>query len=130
MQLKAANATEYMSKIPADRRPHIETLRRLVRKAVPRAEEGIVWGTLGYCIGERPFVVIASQKNYISLYLLDMYTQPALRKKHEKAFKGVKMGKSCINFTDVAKLPLDAIEAILREAPNVVVKSGTMAKRG
>jgi hypothetical protein len=85
---------------------------------------------LGYSIDERPFVAIASQKNYMSLYLCDIYSQPALRKKYEKAFKGVKMGKSCINFTDVATLPLDAIEAILREAPNIVVTSGTMAKRG
>ena len=130
MQIKAANPTEYMAKIPAARRPHIETLRRLVRKAVPRAQEGIVWGMLGFCIDERPFVAIASQKNYMSLYLCDIYSQPALRKKYEKAFKSVKMGKSCINFTDVATLPLDAIEAILREAPNVVVTSGTMAKRG
>ena len=129
MQIKAANPTDYMAKIPADRRPHIETLRRLVRKAVPRAEEGIVWGMLGYCIGERPFVCIASQKNYMSLYLCDLYSQPGLRKKHEKAFKGIKMGKSCINFTDVETLPLQAIEAILREAPKVVVKSGTMARR-
>jgi uncharacterized protein YdhG (YjbR/CyaY superfamily) len=130
MQIKAASPTEYMARIPADRRPHIERLRRLVRKAVPRAEESIVWGMLGYCIGERPFVCIASQKNYISLYLCDIASQPALRKKYEKALKGLKMGKSCINFTDVATLPLDTIEAILREAPTVVVKSGTMAKRG
>src|SRR5689334_3396263 len=129
MKIEAATPTQYLAKIPADRRPHIERLRKLVRKAVPRAQESIVWGMLGYTIGERPFVCIASQKNYMSLYLCDLYLQPGLRKKHEKAFAGVKMGKSCINFNDVDELPLGAVEAILREAPNVVVASGTMAKR-
>jgi uncharacterized protein YdhG (YjbR/CyaY superfamily) len=129
MKINAASPDEYVAKIPAERKPHIERLRKLVRKAVPRAEEGIVWGMLGYTIGERPFVCIASQKNYMSLYLCDLYLLPALRKKHERAFAGVKMGKSCINFTDVAQLPLDAVEAILREAPKVQVKSGTMARR-
>ena len=128
MRIKAANPAEYMAALAPERKPHIERLRRLVRKAVPHAEEGMVWGTLGFCIDGRPFVAFASQKNYISLYLYDLYTTPALRKKHEKAFKGLKMGKSCINFTDVDKLPLDAIEAILREAPKIVVKSGTMAR--
>jgi uncharacterized protein YdhG (YjbR/CyaY superfamily) len=129
MKIAAKDAKGYVAKIPAARRPHVEALRALVKKAVPRATEGIVWGMLGYEIEGRPFVCIASQKNYLSLYLCDLYAQPGLRKKHEKALAGLKMGKSCINFQSVDELPLDTIAAILREAPKLEVKSGTMAAK-
>ena len=129
MKIAAKDANEYVAKIPAERRPHVEKLRALVKRAVPRAREGIVWGMLGYEIEGRPFVCIASQKNYLSLYLCDLYSQPGLRKQHERALAGLKMGKSCINFKSVDELPLDTIAAILREAPNVVVMSGTMAAK-
>jgi uncharacterized protein YdhG (YjbR/CyaY superfamily) len=129
MKIEAKDAKGYVAAVPAERRPHVEALRALVKKAVPKATEGIQWGMLGYAIDGRPFAAIASQKNYLSLYLMDLYTQPALKKKHEKALAKLKMGKSCINFSSVDELPLDTIAAILREAPNVVVERGTMAKK-
>ena len=129
MKIEAKDAKGYVAAIPAERRPHVEKLRALVKKEVPRATEGIQWGMLGYAIEGRPFAAIASQKNHLSLYLMDLYTQPALKKKHEKALAKLKMGKSCINFSSVDELPLDTIAAILREAPSVVVTSGTMAAK-
>ena len=129
MKIEAKNGAEYVAAIPAERRPHVEKLRTLVKKAVPKATEGIQWGMLGYAIDGRPFAAIASQKNHLSLYLMDLYTQPALKKKHGKALAKLKMGKSCINFSSVDELPLDTIAAILREAPNVVVKTGTLKGR-
>jgi hypothetical protein len=61
---------------------------------------------------------------------MDLYVQPGLRKKHEKELRKLKMGKSCINFSSIDELPLETIGAILKEAPNVVVKTGTLAKVG
>src|SRR5262249_51642585 len=119
MKIEAKDAKGYLAAIPEERRPHVEALRKLVKKAVPRATEGIQWGMLGFAIDGRPFAAIASQKNYLSLYLMDLYTQPALKKKHAKALSTLKMGKSCINFSSIDELPLQTIEAILREAPNV-----------
>lgn len=127
MKIEAKNPAGYIAAISPERRPHVQKLRALVKKAVPEAKESIVWGMLGYEIAGRPFVCIASQKNYMSLYLCDLSVQPELRKKHAKALAGLKMGKSCINFSDVAELPLETIAAILREAPNVVVGKGTMS---
>ena len=129
MKIDAKDAKGYLAAIPAERRPHIETLRALIKRAVPQATEGIEYGMLGYAIAGRPFVSLASQKNYLSLYLCDLYSQPALKKKYEKKLAGLKMGKSCINFSSVDELPLDAIEAILREAPKVVVTTGTLRSR-
>jgi uncharacterized protein YdhG (YjbR/CyaY superfamily) len=127
MKIEAKDGKGYVAAIPAERRPHVEKLRTLVKKAVPRATEGIQYGMIAYTLEGRLVAALASQKNYLSLYLCDLYTQPALMKKHQKALAKLKMGKSCINFSSVDELPLDTISAILREAPNCVVTSGTMA---
>jgi uncharacterized protein YdhG (YjbR/CyaY superfamily) len=123
----AKNADDYLAQIDPDRRAQLETLRRLIKRCVPAATEGILWGMIGFAIGERPFVALASHKSYLSLYLMDLYTQPGLREKHAAALAKLRMGKSCINFDTVEELPLDAIAEILRAAPSVVVSGGTMA---
>jgi uncharacterized protein YdhG (YjbR/CyaY superfamily) len=130
MSPRAKSADDYLAAIDAERRPHVEALRALVKKTVPGASEGIAWGMLGFAYEGRPFAAIAAHKSYLSLYLMDLYTQPALRKKHEKALSKLKMGKSCINFSSIDELPLETIVAIVKEAPNVVVEGGTLAKVG
>jgi uncharacterized protein YdhG (YjbR/CyaY superfamily) len=127
MKIEAKSAKEYVAAIPAERRPDVEKLRALVKASVPAATEGIMWGMIGYTIGGRPFTAIASRKSYLSLHLMDLYTQPGLRAKHEKALAKLKMGKGCLNFSSVDELPLDTISAILRAAPDVVLTFGTMA---
>src|SRR5262249_61974370 len=98
MKIAATDPEGYLAAMPPERRPHVETLRALIKKVVPQAREGVLWGMLGFTINERPFVGLASQKNYLSLYLMDLYVQPGLREKHAAALSRLKMGKSCINF--------------------------------
>jgi uncharacterized protein YdhG (YjbR/CyaY superfamily) len=129
MRSQATTPAEYLASVPADRRAHLERLRKLVKKSVPAATESMCWGMLGFGINGRPFAALASQKNHLSLYLMDLYTQPALRKKHAAALKPLKMGKSCINFRSIDELPLDTIGAILEEAPHIQVTTGTLAPK-
>jgi uncharacterized protein YdhG (YjbR/CyaY superfamily) len=124
----AKDPDAYVREAPEERRPHLETLRRLVKTSVPRATEAMAWGMIGFALDGRPFAALASQKTTLSLYLMDLYSQAALREKHAASLVGLKMGKSCINFRSVDELPLAAIAAILKEAPRVVVTGGTMAK--
>lgn len=123
----AEDPDAYVAALPLERQEQVQRLRKLAKKAVPKATEGIVWGMLGFQVNGRPFAGIASHKSYLSLHLMDIYTQPDLRKKHEKALAKLKMGKSCINFSVLDSLPLETIEAILREAPRITVTTGTLA---
>jgi uncharacterized protein YdhG (YjbR/CyaY superfamily) len=127
MPTRARTVDEYLASIDAERRSHVEAIRSLVKRTVPRATEGIAWGMVGYAYEGRPFAAIAAHKSYLSLYLMDLYTQPGLRQKHEKALSRLKMGKSCINFASIDELPLETIEAIVKEAPKFVVEKGTLA---
>jgi uncharacterized protein YdhG (YjbR/CyaY superfamily) len=128
MKGTAKTPDAYLEALDEDRRAQVEAIRRLVKKSVPRATEGIAWGMIGYAIDGRPFAGVASHKSYLSLYLMDLYTQPGLLEKHAAELSGLNMGKSCINFRRVEELPLDTIAAILKAAPDARVAGGTMAK--
>src|SRR3954462_5140022 len=75
MKIDAKTPQAYLDAVPADRRPHLVKLRALVKKAVPAAKEVIMWNMIGWTIDERPFAALASQKNYLTLHLMDLYTQ-------------------------------------------------------
>ena len=62
---------------------------------------------------------LASQKNYVSLYLNNVYgdseTEEWFRKRYAAAGKKLNMGKSCVRFAKLEDLPLDVIgETIAR----------------
>ena len=54
----------------------------------------------------------ASQKHYMSFYLLD----GEIVEKNRHLLAGLSVGKGCIRFKDISKLPEPTIRAMLREA--------------
>jgi hypothetical protein len=88
MQSKAANVEEYLNILPPNRREAISKVRGVILKNLPAGyEEGIQYGMIGYYIpllrypktyNNRPLglAALASQKNYMSLYLMNIYANP------------------------------------------------------
>ena len=68
-----------------------------------------------------PFAGLASQKNYISLYLMCIYSDPAHLKWFQQAWAktGLKldMGKGCVRFKKLEQVPLDVIAATIQRVP-------------
>src|SRR5512139_2679234 len=110
----ASDPEAYLAALDPERRAQLEQLRALVKRAVPAATEAMQYGLIGFAIAGRPFAALAAHKTTLSLYLMDLYTQPGLREQHAAALAKLKMGKSCINFKRVDELPLDTIFAILK----------------
>ena len=129
MQSKAATVDAYIAGLPEDRRPVVKKLRALLKRQVPKGyREGMGWGLICYSIPLERFpdtyngeplcyAALASQKNYLSLYLMGPYGDKALRKKLEdgfrKAGKRLDVGKSCIRFRSLDELPLDVIGEVV-----------------
>src|SRR5204863_5062174 len=98
-------------------------------------EEGMQYGMIGYYVPHRvypagyhcdpkqplPFAGLASQKAYMSLYLMCMYGatehQKWFRQAWAKAGKKLNMGKACIRFKTVDDLALGVIGAAIRRVP-------------
>jgi uncharacterized protein YdhG (YjbR/CyaY superfamily) len=119
---------EYLDGLPEDRRKALRKVRAAVNKGLPKGcEEGIQYGMIGWFVPHFvypdgyhcdpkqpvPFAGLASQKNYMSLYLMCIYGDESHRAWFEKEWaktgRKPNMGKSCVRFKSVDEVPLDLI---------------------
>lgn len=129
MQSKAATPDEYVESLPEDRKEAIQRLRKIIKKNLPKGfVEEMNYGMVGYVVPHKlypkgyhcdpklplPFLCIASQKNFIAVYHMGIYSDPELLKwftrefpKHSK--KKLDMGKSCIRFKRPDDIPYELI---------------------
>lgn len=135
MQYAAKTVEEYLEQIPADRKPVMEKLADTIRKNLPPGfSEEINYGMIGWVVPHSlfpagyhcdpkqplPFVNIASQKNFIALYHMGIYTDTPLMKwfteefpKHSKT--KLDMGKSCIRFKKPDQIPFELIGELMQK---------------
>jgi len=130
---KAKTVKEYLVELPVDRREPLEQIRSIVKKNLPKGYvETMNYGMISYEVplsrypetyNGQPlgYAALASQKNYLALYLMSAYTDAATARLLVDAFKkeGKKldMGKSCIRFRTADDLPLEAIGRIIGMTP-------------
>ena len=133
MQSKAKTAAEYLAELPEDRRQAVSAVRDVVLANLDKDfEEGMGYGALGWSVPHRvfpagyhtdpkqplPFAGIASQKNYMSLYLTSVYyidgEESWFRDAWAKSGKKLDMGKSCIRFRKLDDLALDVIATAIK----------------
>jgi hypothetical protein len=128
-----ASVEEYIASLPDDRRREIERVRQVVKRNLPAGyEEGIGFGMICYSVplgayrdtyNKQPlmYAALASQKNYLSLYLMPLYPDGTLDKRVRDGFaaagKRLDMGKSCIRFKRADDLDLDVIGDVVAAVP-------------
>lgn len=129
MQSKAPTPDAYIAEMPEERQKAFNKLRSVIRKNIPKGfKETMGYGMMGYCVPHSlypagyhcnpkdplPFMGIASQKNFIAVYHMGVYADPALLKwfvnAHAKASpKKLDMGKSCIRYKKPDDIPFELI---------------------
>jgi hypothetical protein len=125
--------TQYLASLSAERRLELGQVRDVIVRNLPSGyEEALAGKILVYQVplarypdtyNGRPlwYVALASQKNYLSLYLMSAYGDSAhaqqLREGFKAAGKKLHMGKSCIRFRTAADLPLDVIGKLIGRMP-------------
>lgn len=101
---------QYLAAVPPERRDALTRMRKLCRGILSSYEESIEYGMPGYKLDGKVEVAFASQKNYISFYIL----KEAVMREHAPLFKGLSVGKGCIRFRRVDSMDFKAIETVLR----------------
>lgn len=136
---------ELIAALPPGRREAIQAVYEVVRANLPPGyEEGIQYGMIGWYVplevlpdtyNKQPLGLagLASQKNYMSLYLNNVYGDPEterwFRERFEASGKKLNMGKSCLRFRNLDDLPLDVIaETIARTPIDGYIKSYEAAR--
>ena len=136
MAAKPTTVKALIDSLPEDRKKAMRKVRATVNRALPKGyKEGIQYGMIGWFVPHRiypdgyhcdpsqgvPFAGLASQKNYMSLYLMCIYGDEKQRawfeREWKKSGKKLNMGKSCIRFKSVDDLALDVIEEAIARVP-------------
>lgn len=136
MQSKAKTVDEYLASLPEDRRRALSIVREVFRKNIDKDyQEAMGYGMPGWVVPHSvfppgyhcdpklplPFGGMASQKQYMSVYLMCLYGDTPEMAWFKKAWaatgKKLDMGKSCIRFKKVEDLALDVIGEAIRRVP-------------
>ena len=129
MQSKATTVEAYLVELPEDRKKPMKELRKEIKKNIPKGfKEVMGYGNMGWSVPHSlypagyhcnprnplPFMGMASQKNFIAVYHMGVYADPKLLKWFTYAYAKtgagrLDMGKSCIRFTNMEKIPYKLI---------------------
>ena len=142
----AATVEQYLAELAPDRREQIEAMREVVLENLPDGyEEAMNWGMISWEIplarypktyNKQPlmYAALASQKNYMSLYLMCVYAHEGRHAEFERRFKAsgkkLDMGKSCVRFKSVDDLPMDLLaETIASTSVDDYIRSYEAARK-
>ncbi len=128
MQSKALTVDQYMKDLPEERKAPMQKLRNTIKEHMdPQLEEGMNYGMIGFYVPHSvypggyhcnpkdplPFMNLASQKNYISVYHMGLYMKDSnewfVNAYKEEMGKKPDMGKCCIRFKKIDQIPYDLI---------------------
>ena len=124
-QSKAQTVDQYLAELTPDRQEAISTVRSVILDNLPEGyQETMQFGMICYVVPlERypetyngqalQYAALASQKNYMSIYLMNIYgdehAEEWFTERYKASGKKLDMGKSCVRFRSLAHLPVDLI---------------------
>ena len=124
-QSSAKTVDQYLAELAPDRRAAISAVRSVILDNLPDGyQETMQFGMIGYVVpldrypktyNRQPlsYVALASQKNYMSVYLMNIYGDEQAERwfteRYRASGKKLDMGKSCVRFKGREHLPIDLI---------------------
>ncbi len=123
---KAKTMKEYFAALPAERRESIEFLDTFIKKAAPKLKPNFIYNMPGYGsfkyrnhkneIIDWPTIALASQKNYISLYVCAVEDGEYIAEKYKDSLGKVSVGKSCIRIKKIEDVDLKKLKKVIQLA--------------
>ncbi len=132
--VKAKSIQEYFDALPDDRREIMEYLRNFIKENAPSLKPNFLYNMPGFGsfayknykkeILNWPTIALASQKNYISLYICAVDKAGYIAEQYKNELGKVSVGKSCIRFKKLEDLNLDTLKKIIKlaeKSPGLVI---------
>ena len=127
----AKTVTKYIDELPVERKLIVKKLRSAIRKNLSSGyKEVMEFGMICYVIpltkypntyNKKPLVycALASQKQYVSLYLSCVYVDKKTRIEFEDSYrksgKKLNAGASCIRFKNMQEIPFEVVNKAIRK---------------
>lgn len=131
MRSDATTVEDYLAELPADRLEAIEAVREVILDHLPAGyEESMNWGMISYEVplerypdtyNGQPLMLaaLASQKQYMTVYLTGVYADQESRERFLDAYratgKRLDIGQSCVRFRSLDDLPVELIGEAISE---------------
>ena len=125
MTEKPTTVEEYLAEQSLERREALAEVRRVILENLPKGyAEVMQYGLISYVIplarysktyNKQPlaYISLAAQKNYMSIYLMGVYSDPESEswfvQRYRDSGKRLDMGKACVRFRTLNDLPLDLV---------------------
>ncbi|MEU6645029.1 DUF1801 domain-containing protein [Saccharomonospora sp. NPDC046836] len=109
MQSSSSDVTAYLDEVAPARRAALAELRRLCRELLPGFEESMSYGMPTYLRDGVAEVGWASQKQYISLYIL----RTDVLNSHSRQLFGLNLGKGCIRYRRPDQIDFPVVRSLL-----------------
>ncbi|MFQ5434109.1 MAG: iron chaperone [Anaerolineae bacterium] len=114
MQSQAKNVDAYLNEVPTERMAALKQLREMCLSTLDGYAESMRYGMPSYAKDGTVEVAFASQKNYISFYIL----KEEVFNRYRPALKGLDLGKGCIRYSKPEKIDFDIVEKLLVDMLN------------
>ena len=101
--------TAYIAAAPEQRRPMLETLRRLCRGELPGFAEEVRYGMPSYVRDGEVEVGFANHTRYVSLYFL----RTDVMRAHRDALAGLSLGKGCVWYRRAEQIDATLVSGML-----------------
>lgn len=120
---------QYIAELDEPRRGEIQRLHDLIRVAAPELESSAGDRTIGYGPyhyryasgreGDTHLISLASNKNYISVYVLCVTDGEYLAARYAQRLPKASIGKSCVRFRRTSDIDLTALAELVAEAARI-----------
>lgn len=110
VQSMAKDVDAYLAEVPEERKDVLVRLRQLCRAELKGFDEVMAYGMPAYERNGIAEIAFASQKQYISFYLM----RGDVRDAFEERLAGQDMGKGCLRFRKPGRVDFDLVRDLLR----------------
>lgn len=124
---------EYLASLPPERQAIVAKVDEVIRAAAPELDPALWGGMLGYGHhhyryasgreGDTFVVGLASQKQYVSLYLQAVVDDRYVAEANADRLGKVSVGKSCVRFKKIEDLDLSVVSELVRTSADALAGS-------
>ena len=127
---------KYIDSLEEGRKQEIRRLFDFMRSILPKYKPFMQSGMIGWAIyhykyasgreGDWPSVALASNKNYISVYVMGGDGTQYVAEKYKNELPKANIGKSCIRFKRVDDIDLTVLEKVIFEGMESLRRTGEL----
>jgi uncharacterized protein YdhG (YjbR/CyaY superfamily) len=124
--VKAKTIKEYFDALPAERKKPMRFLHAFIQKTAPKLKPTFSYNMPGYGLFKYrnykhelidwPVIALASQKQYISIYVCAVDDGRYIAETFKKELGKVSVGKSCIRFKKLEDVNLKTLKTVIKLA--------------